>query len=72
MAANISGLAEVVKDQETGLVVPIDDVGAATQALEKLIANPDLRAQMGLSARSRVEKYFSKNQMLEKFYQLFN
>ncbi len=72
VAANISGLAEVVKDQETGLVVPIDDVGAATQALEKLIANPDLRAQMGLSARSRVEKYFSKNQMLEKFYQLFN
>jgi len=40
-------------DGETGFLVPLEDVGAFTQAVERLISDPTLAARMGLSARAR-------------------
>lgn len=46
-----SGAAEAIRDGETGLVVPQDDVPALSAALTRLLADDDLRARMGSAGR---------------------
>lgn len=48
------GCADFVVNNETGLVVPRDDVDALADALSVLAKDPELRARMSLSARTRV------------------
>lgn len=47
----------VVRDGVDGFIVPIRDVDALTERMEKLRADGKTREQMGRSARSHVEQY---------------
>jgi glycosyltransferase involved in cell wall biosynthesis len=49
-----SGAAEVVRDGETGLLVPPGDVEALTQALRRLLSDANERESMGRRAREYV------------------
>ena len=51
VAVAAGGAAELVRHDETGLVVPPDDVPAFAEALELLAGDPDLRARLGGGAR---------------------
>jgi len=51
-------LPEIVVDGETGLLVA-EDAEALCAAWARLLASPDLRAQMGRAARRRAERLFS-------------
>ena len=53
VAGRSGGSAEAVVDGETGLVVEPRDVGAVRDALERLLRDDALRAQMGAAARAR-------------------
>jgi 2-deoxystreptamine N-acetyl-D-glucosaminyltransferase/2-deoxystreptamine glucosyltransferase len=59
VAGAVGGLLDLVVDGETGVLVPPGDVDALRAALERLIADPGLRARMGESARARVRERFS-------------
>lgn len=59
IATPVSGIAELVSPDETGLIVPVDDDQALAVALEQLIKNADQRARWGHSARLKVEQHFS-------------
>ena len=48
-------LTHRVKDGVEGFLVPPDDIDAIADAIRKLAENPDLRVQMGMAARRRVE-----------------
>lgn len=52
-----NGPGDIVRDGIDGFVVPIRDVDAIAQSIEMLRANPDLRRQMGLSARRRALEF---------------
>jgi len=71
VATNLPGITDtVVVDGETGFLVPPEDVGAFTQAVERLISDPTLAARMSRSARARshifgFESYCSR---LKDFY----
>lgn len=71
VATNISGLAEVVEDGQTGLVVPIGDREAIGTAIFNLARKADDRLMMGSQGRERVKKYFSKDKMIANFEGLF-
>lgn len=47
VAARIGALPDLVTDDRNGYLVPADDVGALTQALEKLMESKARRAQFG-------------------------
>ena len=49
--------------EDTGLVVPIGDVPAMTEAIARLAQDPALRAQMGAAARVRALAEFSHQRM---------
>ncbi|WOX06016.1 glycosyltransferase family 4 protein [Microbulbifer pacificus] len=50
-------LPEVVGD--AGIVVPAGDSGALARAIERLLSDPSLRAEMGAAGRRRIEQQFS-------------
>lgn len=47
----IGGVAEAVRHGETGLLVSPDDTAGLTAAIEKLVLDRDLRAQLGANGR---------------------
>jgi glycosyltransferase involved in cell wall biosynthesis len=55
----IAGVREQVEDGVNGFVVPPSDKLALADALEKLLADPTLRLQMGKAGRERVQSLFS-------------
>lgn len=57
VASDAPGLRESVLDGETGFLVPHGDAEAIASALERLIRNPELRAEMGRSARAFAERF---------------
>jgi glycosyltransferase involved in cell wall biosynthesis len=56
---------------ETGLEVPLRDVGALAQALETLARDPSLRKRMGEEGRKRVAAKFTQAAMAEKHIALY-
>lgn len=53
-----TGPREIISGN-TGIVVPAEDVNALAQALQALLARPDLRIRMGKAAIARSHKHFS-------------
>ena len=67
-----TGTSYVNRHAETGLVVPPNDAQALADAINRLLADPTLRAQMGAAGRKRVQEAFSLPGMIRKtvsFYQ---
>ena len=59
VAGRSGGAWEAVEDGATGFVVDPLDAGAVAGALERLLADPDLRRTMGAAARARAEAAFA-------------
>jgi glycosyltransferase involved in cell wall biosynthesis len=57
IASRIGGLPEVVIDGQTGVLVEPGDAGALKSAIERLLAAPHSRAQMGTQGRLHSEEY---------------
>ncbi len=58
VATDVTGIPEVVRDEETGLMVPQHDPNALAIALERLLTNPTLRVQLATQARQLIESEF--------------
>lgn len=58
IASRLSGIPELVTDEESGLLVPPGDPGALAAALARLAADTELRVRLGRAARARVEADF--------------
>jgi glycosyltransferase involved in cell wall biosynthesis len=59
VASAVGGLRDLVVDGGTGLLVPPGDVAALRAALERLLADADLRGRLGAAARARAAEHFS-------------
>lgn len=72
VASNIrSGVPFVCSDGVNGLVVPIGDPQALAAALNRLLASPELRRQLGEMGRERAFAEFSAVGMIERYLKLF-
>jgi glycosyltransferase involved in cell wall biosynthesis len=59
VATSVGGLRDLVADEETGLLVPPRDPQALRSALERLLADRDLRRRLGAAGRERARERFS-------------
>ena len=59
VATDVGGLTDAVVDGETGLLVPPRDPQALRAALERLLADAELRRRLGAAARERARRAFS-------------
>lgn len=52
------GCRETVPEGKNGILVPVKDVRATADAMEKLLSSPELRAKMGLESRKLAQRVF--------------
>ncbi len=58
VATNVGGPAELLRDEETALLVPPDDPQAMAAACARLFGNPQLRSSLGRAARDVIRREF--------------
>ncbi len=71
VATNAGGIPEVVKDRETGILVPVRNPIALAEAIIELLNNKDLAFKMGKAGRRLVESKFNLNINVEKIQKLY-
>lgn len=72
IATDAGGNGELVIDGRTGLLVPPLDPDAMTDALRRLIADPDMRKAMAERARARILRDFTVERTVERHEQIFH
>ncbi|MBD9371512.1 glycosyltransferase family 4 protein [Rhizobium sp. ARZ01] len=71
VSTNISGIPELLKDGENGLVVPPENPKALATAIEQLIRDPALRKRLGEAAEQRVRSEFDHHTSIRQLKTLF-
>ncbi len=71
IASAHGGLAEIVKNGETGLLVPPGDRAALAAALRRLADDPSLGERLGEAAARDVRKRFSRDRMVRQLEVLY-
>lgn len=71
VSTDISGIGELIDDEQTGLLCPPEDVGALTRALDRLIADPALRLRLGEAGERRVRQRFDHDTTSAELIALF-
>lgn len=59
IATRSGGPEEIIEDEKTGFLVPVDDVEAIADRMARLLEQPQLAETMGTNARALVEERFS-------------
>ncbi len=64
VSSAIGGTDELIDDADTGLLVPPGDPTALTEALRRLLSDPELRKALATRGRERVERDFTRETMV--------
>ena len=59
VATSIGGVTDLLEEGSTGFLIPPDDPDALAAALDRLLSDASLRADLGSNARSRAVEVFS-------------
>jgi len=71
VVSNLPGVRTLVKERETGLVVPPSDVGALILALTFMLQKDELRYRFGKAARERVERRFAPGVIYKELREVY-
>lgn len=71
VASNTGGLTEIVRDGETGLLVPPQDPAALANAIKTVLANPPQAAVWGENGRRRVQTNFSSEVIAKRTLEVY-
>lgn len=72
IAFDVGGNGEIVRDGETGYIVPAQDHNAFQKRLNRLVREKDLRETMGGKARKFVNTTFSKKNRYETLMDIYS
>lgn len=71
IVSNVGGLPEIVENGKTGFIVPPRDPQKIAEAIEKLILNKELMAEMGRAGRNRVKKFYEWKSCVEQMCNIY-
>lgn len=71
VTTDVPGCRDVVRDGETGFLVPVRTVEPLADGIERLALDEDLRRKMGRRARERAEREFSLERVLELTFAIY-
>jgi len=66
-----SGIPEVVVDGKTGMLVAERDSGGLAEALRQLLAQPELRTEMGRAGRDHIADEYDSEKLILQLEQLY-
>jgi len=67
----VGSIDELVRHEETGLMVPPQDTDALRAAIERLLAEPALGERLAQAARAWVRERYSRERMLDSMEAVF-
>lgn len=68
----VGGIPEAVVDGETGFLIQPGDIKAIVDTTTRLLNSREMREQMGISARRRIEKHFEVDAVMGKLFALYD
>lgn len=71
VAFNVGGNSEIIKDGETGYLIPFADTNQFAERLNNILINNELKEKMGKKAHERVTQLFSEEMRIEKLENLY-
>jgi glycosyltransferase involved in cell wall biosynthesis len=71
VGSDVGGTSELIREGETGFLVPADDPGALAEKLSLLLDDSDLRKRFGAAGRKVVEGRFTMAHMVKDREMLF-
>ncbi|HXS40298.1 MAG TPA: glycosyltransferase [Stellaceae bacterium] len=71
IAASASGPAELIADERTGLLVPLEDAAALAAALRRLLVDRTLAASLAAAGRAAFEAQFSEASVVAAYRDFF-
>jgi glycosyltransferase involved in cell wall biosynthesis len=72
VATSVGGVPELVVDGVTGFLVPSNDEEKLSQAVIRLLTNPEMSKEMGEEGRRRVSEFFSADRMIKEIESLYS
>ena len=71
IVTDVGGNPEIIENNETGYAIPSDDDIALTDKILRFLDNSALREQMGNAGRSRFQKLFTVDKMVQEYESLY-
>jgi glycosyltransferase involved in cell wall biosynthesis len=71
IATRVGGMPEIIQHGENGLLVPPNDPQQITDAINKLLADKDLREKLSTKAHEFIIKNFSWDALLPQYLELY-
>ena len=71
VSTDVTGIPEVIRDRETGLMIPQRDPAALAGSIGRLLEEPDLRVRLADRARRLVEEKFDVNHNAARLREVF-
>jgi glycosyltransferase involved in cell wall biosynthesis len=71
VASNVGGIVDVIRHEETGLLVPEKDVGALTSAILRLLDDPPLARRLGDAGRAFAVRHFDWERITDQTEDLY-
>lgn len=72
IGSRVGGVPEVVRDQQTGLLVKAHDANDLAEAINALLADPARAQGMGIAGRALVEQSFTNEHMCDRMLSLYS
>jgi glycosyltransferase involved in cell wall biosynthesis len=72
VAASSQGPRWLIDDNETGLLVPIDDAAAMAAAIRRLIDDPQTAERLAQAGRATFEKGYTEAVAVRRYLELFD
>src|SRR5258706_5588228 len=65
VATPVGGIMDVIKDDENGKIVPVNDIDALARAIDQLLEDEGLRKRLGKAARIKIVQEFTPQNELD-------
>lgn len=72
IASDVGGLTELIRHQETGLLVPKNDIDALATAMEYVLTQPKIATEMGQRAHEDVKERFGIPQLIKNYTAIYS
>lgn len=66
VATDCGGIPDIIRHEQTGLLVPVENEHALAKALLRMARDTDLRSRLGQAARAHVKTHFSVENLVQK------
>ena len=71
ISTEIGGLPELIEHEQTGLIIPPDNIDAMASAMDRMLKSSDLCQTFGKSGHRRARKYYDTQIVLPKIHNAY-